>query len=309
MRIVTSVDSLETIQNPILTIGTFDGVHIGHQKIIHQINEIAKQVNGSSTLFTFRPHPRMVLNPTGHGVQLIQSQEEKQHKLARLGLDTMIVFPFTKSFSQLTATEFVEEYLVKKIGVKTVVIGYDHQFGKNREGTLELLETLAPKHGFDVIEISAEDINDVNVSSTKIRKALIDGDIHTANTFLGSPFQLTGTVIKGAQIGRSINYPTANLKLSEPHKLIPKQGVYAITTTYNDKLYKGMLNIGTKPTVSSKSELSLEVHLLDFSEDLYHQTIQLDLLHYLREETAFDSLEALKNQLIQDEATTRHLLY
>lgn len=308
MQIVTSVDSLETIQNPILTIGTFDGVHIGHQKIIHQINEIANNVNGSSTLFTFHPHPRMVLNPTGHGVQLIQSQEEKQHKLARLGLNTMIVFPFTKSFSQLTATEFVEEYLVKKIGVKTVVIGYDHQFGKNREGTLELLETLAPKHSFDVIEISAEDINDVNVSSTKIRKALIDGDIHTANTFLGSPFQLTGTVIKGAQIGRSINYPTANIKLFEPHKLIPKNGVYAVTTTYKNKTYNGMLNIGTKPTVNSTNELSLEVHLLDFSENLYNTTIQLNILHYMREEIKFESLTTLKNQIIKDEAATRHLL-
>lgn len=309
MKIVTTLDELASIKNPILTIGTFDGVHIGHQKIIHQINEIAASCDGSSSLFTFHPHPRMVLNPTGHGIKLIQSQEEKEAKLARLGLNTMIVFPFTTTFSQLTATSFVEDLLVKKIGVKTIVIGYDHQFGKNREGTLDLLQKLAPQHKFKVIEISAEDINNVNVSSTKIRKALLDGDIHTANAYLGEPFTLTGKVITGAQIGRSINYPTANLQLTEPHKLIPKNGVYAVEVSHEGKLHKGMLNIGFKPTIdNTNNALSIEVHLLDFSKDIYGKTIQLNLMHYIREEMEFESIKDLKAQITKDEIIVRRLL-
>jgi riboflavin kinase/FMN adenylyltransferase len=309
VKILHKLEELKGLKNPILTIGTFDGVHIGHQKIIQQINQLAEKEGGTSTLFTFHPHPRMVLNPSNHGIKLIQSQTEKQEKLNRLGLDTLIVYPFTKDFSQLTATEFVENILVKQIGVKTIVIGYDHQFGKNREGTLDLLLKFAPKHKFNVLEISAEDINNVNVSSTKIRTALTEGDIETANAYLGEAFTLTGTVVKGQQIGRSINFPTANLALDEIHKIIPKNGAYAVTVKVENEIFKGMLNIGTKPTVNfEKEDLFIEVHLFDFTKDIYHKSIQLNLFYYIREEMHFKSLELLKSQLKNDETQIRNLL-
>lgn len=309
MKIIQKREELHDIINPVLTIGTFDGVHIGHQKIIQQINDLAQSIQGSSTLFTFHPHPRMVLKPDNHGIQLIQTQAEKEKKLRKLGLNTLIIYPFTKEFSQLTATEFVENILVQEIGVKHIVIGYDHQFGKNREGTLDLLFKLAPKHQFNVHEIPAEDINNVNVSSTKIRKALKEGDIVTANLYLGSPFTLSGTVVKGQQIGRSLGFPTANIVLDENHKLIPKFGVYAVVAEVAGATCKGMLNIGVKPTIDkTQKELSIEVHLFDFSATIYDQKIELKLLHYIREEMHFNSLDFLKSQLKKDDTHIRNLL-
>ncbi len=309
MRVFQGFDELEKIPNPVLTIGTFDGVHLGHQRIIQQLNEEAQKHGGESVLFTFYPHPRMVLFPDSHGLKLLQTQVEKIEKLERMGLQNVIVHPFTKEFSRLTAVEFVRDYLVNKLNVKTIVIGYDHQFGKNREGSLELLKDLGPVYDFNVIEIAAQDIDDVNVSSTKIRNALSTGNIETANLFLGAPFELNGTVIPGKQVGRKIGFPTANMDLGSSVKIIPAAGVYLVRTVLQNRAeYFGMMNIGVNPTVRDTDEVSIEVNLLDFSGNLYGQELQVKALTRLRDELKFNSLEDLKIQLSKDEHTVRNLL-
>lgn len=309
MRVFQGFDELEKIPNPVLTIGTFDGVHLGHQRIIQQLNEEAQKHGGESVLFTFYPHPRMVLFPDSHGLKLLQTQVEKIEKLERMGLQNVIVHPFTKEFSRLTAVEFVRDYLVNKLNVKTIVIGYDHQFGKNREGSLELLKDLGPVYDFNVIEIAAQDIDDVNVSSTKIRNALSTGNIETANLFLGAPFELNGTVIPGKQVGRKIGFPTANMDLGSSVKIIPAAGVYLVRTVLQNRAeYFAMMNIGVNPTVRDTDEVSIEVNLLDFSGNLYGQELQVKALTRLRDELKFNSLEDLKIQLSKDEHTVRNLL-
>lgn len=306
MNVFKGFDELAKIPNPILTIGTFDGVHLGHQKIIEKLNSVAKEQGGESVLFTFYPHPRMVLFPESHGLKLIQTQVEKLSKLERMGLQNVIVHPFTKTFSRLTATEFVRDYLVAKLNVKTIVIGYDHQFGKNREGTLSSLQELAPVYDFNVIEIAAQDIEDVNVSSTKIRKAIASGDISTANEFLGEPFEITGTVVHGEEVGRSIGFPTANIEIESELKLIPKNGVYAVRAVLEDKSeYFGLLNIGSRPSVNNEGVQTIEVHLLDFKGDLYNKCLTVKLISYIRAEEKFNSLEALKTQISKDETLVR----
>jgi len=306
VKIFQGFDELTKIPNPVLTIGTFDGVHLGHQKIINQLNEEAKKVGGESVLFTFYPHPRMVLFPESHGLKLIQTQVEKLEKLERIGLQNVIVHPFTKDFSRLSATEFVRDYLVNKLKVKTIVIGYDHQFGKNREGTLELLQELAPVYDFNVIEIEAEDINDVNVSSTKIRKAVQDGNIEKANEFLGDFFELGGKVIHGKEVGRSIGYPTANIAVDNDIKLLPKIGVYAVRVKLeNSSEYFGILNIGTRPSVDSSDKISIEVYILDFDQEIYGHYITLKLLKFVRDEVKYENLGNLKAQIAKDEKLVR----
>lgn len=306
MKIFQGFDELTKIPNPVLTIGTFDGVHLGHQKIINQLNEEAKKVGGESVLFTFYPHPRMVLFPESHGLKLIQTQVEKLEKLERMGLKNVIVHPFTKEFSRLSATEFVRDYLVNKLKVKTIVIGYDHQFGKNREGTLKLLQELAPVYDFNVIEIGAEDINDVNVSSTKIRKAVQDGNIERANNFLGDYFELGGKVVHGKEVGRSIGYPTANIEVDNEIKLLPKNGVYAVRVKLeNSSEFFGILNIGTRPSVDSSDKISIEVFILDFKNEIYDQYITLKLLKFVRDEVKYENLSNLKAQIAKDEKLVR----
>lgn len=309
MRLFQGFDELEKIPNPVLTIGTFDGVHLGHQRIIQQLNEEAQKHGGESVLFTFYPHPRMVLFPESHGLKLLQTQVEKIEKLERIGLQNVIVHPFTMEFSRLTAIEFVRDYLVNKLNIKTIVIGYDHQFGKNREGSLELLKDLAPIYDFNVIEIAAQDIDDVNVSSTKIRNALKCGNIETANIFLGEPFEMNGIVQSGKQIGRSIGFPTANLDLGSSLKIVPESGVYLVRVTLTSRAeFFGMMNIGVNPTVSDNPIPTIEVNLLDFSGDLYGQELQVKVLSRLRDEVKFDNLEELKNQLSKDENTVRDMV-
>lgn len=306
VKIFQGFDELMKIPNPVLTIGTFDGVHLGHQKIINQLNEEAKKVGGESVLFTFYPHPRMVLFPESHGLKLIQTQVEKLEKLERIGLQNVIVHPFTKEFSRLTATEFVRDYLVNKLKVKIIVIGYDHQFGKNREGTLKLLQELAPIYDFTVIEIGAEDINDVNVSSTKIRKAVQNGDIERANEFLGDFFELGGEVIHGKEVGRSIGFPTANIAVDNDIKLLPKNGVYAVRVKLeNSAEFFGILNIGTRPTVDASNKVSIEVYILDFDQEIYNQYITLKLLKFVRDEVKYENLSTLKDQIAKDEKLVR----
>lgn len=306
MRIFKDFESIDEVRNAVLTIGTFDGVHIGHQKILERVKEEARKINGESVLFTFYPHPKMVLFPESHNLKLIQTQVQKIDKLRRFGLDNVIVYPFTMEFSRLTAVEFVRDFLVNKLKVKKMVIGYDHQFGKNREGTLEFLKDISEVYGFEVIEIPAQDIDDVNVSSTKIRNALLNGDVNLANTYLGEPFEICGKVVRGDSLGRTIGFPTANLAIDSELKIIPAKGVYAVKVLLNEnQKFIGMMNIGSRPTIANTDELRIEVNIFDFSSDIYDQPISVQLLSRVRDEIHFESIELLKEQLIKDEKTVR----
>jgi riboflavin kinase / FMN adenylyltransferase len=307
VKIFDGLENKLNIPNAHITIGTFDGVHIGHQKIIKQLNETAKANHGESVLFTFFPHPRMVLQPN-EPLKLIQTKEEKLNKLARLGLQNVILYPFSKAFSLTPAEEFIKAFLIEKIKMYAVVIGYDHQFGKNREGSLEHFKKLSLEHEFSVEEIPAQDIDDINVSSTKIRNALQIGDIKTANTYLGEPFQLNGTVVKGKSIGKTLGYPTANLSIADNNKIIPKNGVYLVRCTHNTTVRFGMMNIGNRPTIKtpSEAELSIEIHIFDFQNDIYGDHLQVELLEYIRDERKFENFQALQNQLGQDEIFCRN---
>lgn len=307
MKIFQGFETLEDIPNPVLTIGTFDGVHLGHQKIINRLNEEAEKVGGESVLFTFYPHPRMVLYPETHGLKLIQTQVEKIDKLRRFGLQNVIVHPFTKEFSRLTALEFVRDYLVNQLHVKKLVIGYDHQFGKNREGSIAFLRDVCDTYGFEVIEIPPKEINDVNVSSTKVRQAIMDGELEQVQHFLGEPFELHGRVVGGQAMGRQIGYPTANIDVESEIKLLPKTGVYAVNILLGDGIIlEGMMNIGTKPTLTDSNQISIEVHLFDFQGDIYDQYVTVQLLSRFRDEQKFDSVYELKEQLSRDESAIRN---
>ncbi|MFN5148384.1 MAG: bifunctional riboflavin kinase/FAD synthetase [Flavobacteriia bacterium] len=306
MRIFSEFSSLESIPCPVLTIGTFDGVHLGHQKIIDQLNKEAMAVGGESVLFTFYPHPRMVLFPDSHGLQLIQTQEEKLDKLKRIGLQNVIVYPFTYEFSRLTALEFVRDFLVTRLKVKKVVIGYDHQFGKNREGSIEFLKKVSHTYDFEVIEIPAQEIDAVNISSTKIRQAILEGELSKANHFLGDPFQLNGTVVVGNALGRTIGYPTANILVNSDMKLVPGNGVYRVTVDSDGERFNGMMNIGIRPTVGGTPNRTLEVHIFDFDADIYGKSITVCFLSKWREEMKFGSLDELKAQLKKDEEAIRY---
>lgn len=309
VKIFQDFNSIDHIPNPVLTIGTFDGVHIGHQKILNQLNEEARKIGGQSVLFTFYPHPRMILYPESHGLKLIQTQDEKLRKLKKMGLENIIVFPFTFEFSRLTALEFVRDYLVNQLHVKKLVIGYDHQFGKNREGSISYLKDVSETYGFEVIEIPAQDIDDVNVSSTKIREALIHGNIELANEYLGEPFELSGEIVHGNALGRTIGFPTANIKVDSELKLIPGNGVYAVRAFIRNQCFDGMMNIGMRPTVTDGQQiLTIEVHLFDFEQEIYGESIRIQFLSKTRDEQKFINFNALKEQLKKDEKHIRHFL-
>lgn len=300
MNVYYSIDEIPDIKNPVLTIGTFDGVHLGHQEIISILKKSAEAIDGETVLFTFHPHPRMVLHPDDHGMKLIQSIEDRIKKLEQYGIDHLILFPFTKEFSRMSATEFVKDVLVAKINVKMMTIGYNHHFGRNREGNLELLKELGEVYGFDVQEIGAIQQNEINISSTKIRQAIELGEIVKANEYLGETFQFEGTVVHGDHLGTSIGYPTANLLLSNTVQLIPKNGAYSVLIEWNNKTYKGMMNIGVRPTVTSEQAIKIEVNIFDFDELIYNEKLVIKVIDFLREEQTFDSLEQLKNQLGHD---------
>lgn len=307
VKIFRDLSSVRQIAHPVLTIGTFDGVHKGHQKIIDQLNTEAKKIDGESVLLTFDPHPRMVLYPENHGLQLIQTQDEKLEKLERMGLQNIIIYPFTFEFSRFTATEFIRDIIVNKLHVKKLVIGYDHQFGRNREGSITFLKEIADTYSLDVIEISAQVIEDSNVSSTKIREALKHGNIELANSYLGEFYSLKGRVVHGNALGRTIGFPTANLMVDDSTKLIPSNGVYAVQVEEDGILLNGMMNIGYRPTVSNSSGQTLEVHIFDFSKDIYGQTLIVRFITKLRNEAKFDGIDQLKQQLKHDEETIRTL--
>lgn len=297
MKIYSNLQDFKSSRKTILTLGTFDGVHVGHRKIIEQLTQIAKANALESVVLTFFPHPRMVLQDAD--IKLLNTMEEKTALMAELGVDHFIIHPFDKEFSRLTAEEFVSEILVEKLQISKIIIGYDHRFGRNRNANIDDLIVFGAHYGFDVIQISAQEIEDVSVSSTKIRNALNEGQIALANQYLTQPYVLSGTVETGRGIGKTIQFPTANLKIDSSFKLIPKNGVYAIQSFFNNQLLKGMMNIGTNPTVDG-THISIEIHFFDFDLNIYGQSIQIQMLQFIRAEQKFENLEALQNQLMRD---------
>lgn len=304
MKVYRSLDEFENKGNAVVTTGTFDGVHYGHQKIISRLKEVATQYKGESVIITFFPHPRLVLFPEDNDLKLINTLEEKIALLEKAGIDHLIIIPFTKEFSRLSSLEFIQEILVDKIGTKKLVIGYDHHFGKNREGSFEHLKLYAPEYGFEVEEIPGQDINDVAVSSTKIRNAILNGNFEIANRYLGYPFSINGKVAKGDQIGRTIGYPTANIQVPESYKLIPGDGIYAVKVNVNNIDYFGMLYIGNRPTVNGLNKV-IEVNIFDFNEDIYDKNITVEFHKYIRGDKKLNGLDELKAALAEDEVACR----
>jgi riboflavin kinase / FMN adenylyltransferase len=291
-------------KNPVVTLGTFDGVHLGHQKIITRLCQLAESVGGESVIFTFDPHPRKIITPDETNLRLLTTLDEKIALLEQSGIDHLIIYPFTLAFSQLTYLEFVEQILVNRIHTQTLVVGYDHKFGKGREGDFDLLKKCADHLGFRIEKLDVLLMNESNISSTKIREAIQTGNFATANAFLGYPFKLHGTIVEGQKIGRTINYPTANIDAMDPDKIIPGPGVYAVRVKVRNQTYEGMLNIGSRPTVNHNADhRTVEVNLFDFSQDIYGDPIEVAFYHKLRDEQKFESLDALKEQLSKDKTT------
>ncbi|GAA4080263.1 bifunctional riboflavin kinase/FAD synthetase [Flavobacterium cheonanense] len=282
----------------VVTIGTFDGVHIGHKKILERIIFNAKELNCESVVLTFFPHPRMVLQDNSV-VQLLNTVDEKTLLLEKTGIDNLIIHPFNQEFSRLTAEEFVKEILVNQLNIRKIIIGYDHRFGRNRTANINDLIVFGKEYGFEVEQISAQEINDNAVSSTKIRNAILEGNITLANNYLGYNYFFSGIVVKGKQLGRTIGFPTANIKINEDYKLIPKNGVYIVKSNYDKKTIFGLMNIGTRPTVDGTNQ-TIEVFFLDFDKTIYDKTLTIEIIEFIREEQKFDSLNDLKNQINED---------
>lgn len=307
MKIFNSIDAFQSQKKTIVTIGTFDGVHIGHQKIIEKLIHNAKISDCESLILTFFPHPRMVLQEESE-IKLLNTIQERTDLLAKAGLDNLIIHPFDKAFSLLSAEEFVCEILIKKLNIQKIIIGHDHRFGRNRSANIDDLIAFGKKYDFEVAQISAQEIDAVSVSSTKIRTALEQGNIPLANEYLGYSYFINGLVEQGKQLGRTLGFPTANLKIEENYKLIPKNGVYLVKSILDKKTVFGMMNIGTNPTVDGKKR-SIEVHYLNFEGNLYHQKIEVSILFYLRPEQKFDSVALLKKQLEQDKQETLEFIH
>jgi len=298
VKIYHSLEEFRKVKNAVVTTGTFDGVHVGHITILERLKEIANSVDGETVLLTFFPHPRMVLF-SDNDLKLITSQHEKIDLLRKAGVDHLIIHPFSKVFSRLSSVEFVRDVLVNKIGTSRLVIGYNHHFGRNREGSFEHLKEYGPVYGFQVEEIPAQDVDAVSVSSTKIRKALESGDLKTAKVYLGHQFQLSGTVVVGENLGNKIGFPTANIQVLDVHKLIPANGVYAVRVLVREKEYLGMLNIGNRPTVNGVSK-TIEVHIINFNASIYGEEITVVFEGWIRNEQKFKNIEALQCQLLKD---------
>lgn len=332
MKIYHQLSEFKKLDNAIVTIGTFDGVHYGHQKIIKRLCDLAKASGGESVLLTFFPHPRMIINPENQELKMINTINEKAEILANLGVDHLIITPFTRDFSNLSPKDYIKNILVDAIGTKKIIIGYDHRFGKDREGNIKLLESFGNEYGYEVEEIPEQDINDVAVSSTKIRNALLQGNVDLANDYLGYNFSLYGPVIKGDKIGRTIGFPTANIFIEETYKLIPGDGIYAVTVEMDERVegetqkveskpmpyssnlqpstfnlvpqtYKGMAYIGHRPTINGMTR-NIEVNIFDFNKEIYGQNIKMNFLHFLRPDVKFTGLDTLTQQLQADKEAT-----
>ncbi|AUC85719.1 riboflavin biosynthesis protein RibF [Polaribacter sp. ALD11] len=303
MKIVENIANFSTDEKTFVTIGTFDGVHFGHQKILEKLVSEAKKAGKKSVLLTFFPHPRMVLQKDAK-IELINTIDERANLLEKTGLDYLIIHPFSKAFSRTTALEFVRDTLVNTFNISKLIIGYDHHFGKNREGNIDQLTEYSHLYDFTVEEIPAQDIDDVSVSSTKVRRALAAGNLKTANDYLGYNFMLNGVVVNGKKLGGQIGYPTANIDVKEAYKLIPKTGVYVVKSYIENKTVFGMMNIGNRPTVNGNHQ-TIEVHFFDFNQDLYGENLTIELIYFLRDEHKFDSIDSLVVQLKADEQTAR----
>jgi riboflavin kinase/FMN adenylyltransferase len=308
LKIHTDFSGFVDAKNPIVTIGTFDGVHLGHMSIIKRLQELASEINGESVILTFYPHPRMVLYPDDHDLQLLNTPEEKAKLLELAGINHLVVYPFSEEFSRISAFDYVRNLLVTGIKAHKVIVGHDHRFGRNREGDFNTLLEWSEMLNFEVEEISAKEIDEVNISSTKIRQALLKGDIQTANAFLGYTYQLCGKVVTGARLGNTIGFPTANILVNYPYKLIPAKGVYAVRIQHDGKTFAGVTNIGVRPTVENAGKLSIETHIFDFNDDLYDKTITIEFVARLRDEKKFGSIDELKNQIAIDIQKAKELL-
>jgi riboflavin kinase/FMN adenylyltransferase len=303
MNIYHSLDSFQRLECAVVTSGTFDGLHIGHKKILKRLKEISIQSEGESVVLTYWPHPRMVVSEDSQDLQLLSTIDEKIELFAEMGIQHFVIIPFTRAFSELSSDEFIRQILVDKIGTKKLVIGYDHRFGRNREGSFEFLQKNASSYGFEVEEIPRQDIEDLAISSSRIRQSLLSGNVDEAEHLLGRPYAITGIIVKGKQLGRTIGFPTANIQLHESYKLIPANGVYVINAYYNGEVYHGMLNIGVRPTVDGTSR-TIEANLFDFDKEIYGEDLRVEILHYLRPEQKFNGLDALIEQINIDKENT-----
>ena len=299
MKIYRSIEEYDEDKRSAVTIGTFDGIHLGHQEILSRLIESSKNKDLNSVVLTFFPHPRIILNKYNE-VKMIDTLDEKIIHLNEIGIDSLIIHPFDRNFSLLSANQFIKDFLVDKLKIKHIIIGYDHRFGKGREASVTDLKNYANDYDFTVEEIKAQEIEKITVSSTKIRNSINQGDIKTTEKYLGRYFNLTGKVVKGDGLGKKINYPTANIFIEETYKIIPKDGVYLVETKIKDKLFNGMMNIGHRPTIGTNVK-SIEVHLFNFNKDIYNQVISIKMISKIRDEIKFSSIQALKDQLVKDE--------
>ena len=307
MKVYYNLSDFKPLENAIVTSGTFDGVHLGHQKILQILRETAETSEGESVVLTFWPHPRMVVSQDSQSLKLLSTVDEKIELLEKQGVNHLLVVPFTREFSELSSEEYVQKVLIETIGTKKLVIGYDHRFGRNREGSFQYLEDNSGRFGIELEEISRQEIENLVISSTKIRQSLLEGGIKSANDLLGRHYSFSGIVVKGRQLGRTIGFPTANVQVSESYKLIPANGVYAVRTLVRDQWLNGIMNIGNRPTVDGVGRTQ-EVHILGFSDDIYGENITVELIDYIRPEQKFNGTEELKNQILKDKERAIQIL-
>ncbi|HUM50656.1 MAG TPA: bifunctional riboflavin kinase/FAD synthetase [Chitinophagales bacterium] len=306
MQIHYGLDNLPTFKNAVLTIGTYDGVHFGHQQIIKRLNDIAQEIDGESVMLTFDPHPRLVLHPDDDTLKLISTIDEKEELLETFGLNHLVIAAFSKEFASMEASEYVDKILIQNFHPTKIVIGYDHHFGKDRKGNIDLLRQLSANYNFEVEEISAQTLDEIKVSSTKVRNFLLEGNIKEANKLLAHPFLIKGKVVHGDKIGRVLGFPTANIEISNPHKLIPASGVYAVKIKIENQFYKGALSIGYRETVFDNSKLTIEVFVLDFDGDLYKKSLDIIFVDYLRPQIKYENWDLLKIQIEKDVVAVRN---
>lgn len=307
LKVYYNLSDFVPLENAIVTSGTFDGVHLGHQKILQILRETTEASGGESVVLTFWPHPRMVVSQDSQSLKLLSTVDEKIELLEKQGVNHLLIVPFTREFSELSSEEYVQKILIETIGTKKLVIGYDHHFGRNREGNFQYLEDNSDRFGIQIEEISRQEIDSLVISSTKIRQSLLEGNVKSANDLLGRNYSFSGIVVKGRQLGRTIGFPTANVQVSESYKLIPTNGVYAVRTLVRGQRLNGIMNIGNRPTVDGIGRTQ-EVHILDFNADIYGENITIELVDYIRPEQKFNGIEELKNQILKDQERAIQIL-
>jgi riboflavin kinase/FMN adenylyltransferase len=307
VKVYRNIEEFKLIANIVATIGTFDGVHTGHHVIISRVKQLSLELQGESVIITFTPHPQLVLHPDEKGVTILTTDEEKIKLLDQHGIDHLIIIPFTKEFAAITYLEFIKVVLIDKLHVKKLVIGYDHHFGNNREGELKHLVDYGKQYHFEVEDIPAQKVDDITVSSTKIRKALMEGDMRAANKFLGYQYFFKGKVVKGEGIGRTLGFPTANIEINHPIKLLPAHGVYAVLVDYKGGNYKGMMDIGMRPTFNGIRPV-IEVNIFNFDENIYYESLTITIVERFRSDIKFPGVEQLKEQLLKDKINAERIL-